>query len=109
MAGADLRHAASTQQRRATLISLSIHNNYRLTQLSLRAIFFLHYLSRRLILQLLKRLGEFMNNVWDRLLLALLIAIVLALWSISENAKKDEFMRECVQDHKRYECEIMYK
>lgn len=50
-----------------------------------------------------------MNNVWDRLLLALLIAIVLALWGISENAKKDEFMRECVQDHKRYECEIMYK
>lgn len=45
--------------------------------------------------------------VWAMVIM--LIAGVLFLWCVSFNARKDAFMRECTKDHKRYECEIMYK
>jgi hypothetical protein len=41
--------------------------------------------------------------------IVLLVAVVLYLWSVAYRANKEVFMHECTQEHKRYECEIMYK
>lgn len=48
----------------------------------------------------------------DKLLLIIIFIVVFAVftaWTTAAITKRDAFMRECVQDHKRYECEIMYK
>lgn len=47
----------------------------------------------------------------DKLLAVIIFIVVfavLSLWAAGAITKRNKFMQECMQDHKRYECEAMY-